>query len=228
MKTVENIFSKTKIQKELPCPNPKIPIIVDTREKQSLIAANLLEQKANIKFEKLDIGDYLVEDTIIERKTFSDFVSSMLNNRLYEQLINIKKYPKYFLLLEGFYYNYNKFNIHENAIRGMLLSIANDFQIPIIYTEDEKDTSKFLITLARRFEKPKTSSSIRQTKNIKTLEEQKQFVLEGFPGIGPVAAKTLLIEFSTLKNIFNATEEELKKIKLEDKQIEKFFSLLND
>ena len=228
MKTVENIFSKTKIQKELPCPNPKIPIIVDTREKQSLIAANLLEQKANIKFEKLDIGDYLIEDTIIERKTFSDFVSSMLNNRLYKQLINIKKYPKYFLLLEGFYYNYNKFNIHENAIRGMLLSIANDFQIPIIYTEDEKDTSKFLITLARRFEKPKSSSSIRQTKTIKNPEEQKQFVLEGFPGIGPVAAKTLLTEFSTLKNIFSSTPEELQKIKLDEKQIAKFFSLLND
>ncbi len=227
MKTVENIFSKTKIQKELPCPNPKIPIIVDTREKQSLIAANLLEQKANIKFEKLDIGDYLIEDTIIERKTFSDFVSSMLNNRLYKQLINIKKYPKYFLLLEGFYYNYNKFNIHENAIRGMLLSIANDFQIPIIYTEDEKDTSKFLITLARRYEKPKSSSPIRRTKTSKTLEEQKQFVLEGFSGIGPVAAKTLLTEFSTLKNIFNAIPEELQKIKLDDKQTEKFFSLLN-
>ena len=228
MKTVENIFSKTKIQKELPCPNLKIPIIVDTREKQSLIAANLLEQKANIKFEKLDIGDYLIEDTIIERKTFSDFVSSMLNNRLYKQLINIKKYPKYFLLLEGFYYNYNKFNIHENAIRGMLLSIANDFQIPIIYTEDEKDTSKFLITLARRFEKPKSSSSIRQTKTIKNPEEQKQFVLEGFPGIGPVAAKTLLTEFFTLKNIFSSTPEELQKIKLDEQQIAKFFSLLND
>ena len=228
MAHIENIFSKTKIQKELPCPNPKIPIIVDTREKQSLIAANLLEQKANIKFEKLDIGDYLIQGTIIERKTFSDFVSSMLNKRLHEQLINIKKYDKYFLLIEGFYYNYNKFNIHENAIRGILLSIANDFQIPIIYTEDEKDTSKFLITLAKRYEKPKTSSSIRQTKNIKTLEEQKQYILEGFSGIGPVAAKTLLVEFSSLKNIFNSTEEELEKIKLDDKQIGKFFSLLND
>lgn len=228
MAHIENIFSKTKIEKESRCPNPKIPIVVDTREKQSLIAANLLEQKANIKFEKLDIGDYLIEDTIIERKTFSDFVGSMLNKRLHEQLINIKKYPKYFLLLEGFYYDYNKFNIHENAIRGMLLSIANDFQIPIIYTENEKDTSKFLITLARHFEKPKTSSSTRQVKNIKTLEERKQFILEGFPEIGPIAAKTLLIEFPTLKDIFNATEKELRKIKLDKKQIGKFFTLLNN
>lgn len=227
MKPLENIFSKTKVKKELPCPNPKIPIIIDTREKQSLITANLVEKKANIRHEKLDIGDYLIEDTIIERKTFSDFVGSMLNKRLLEQLSNIKKYPKHFLIIEGFYYHYNEFNVHENAIKGMLLSIAIDFKIPIIYTENEEDTAKFLILVAKRYEKPKTQNTIRQTKTLKTLEEQKQFILEGFPGIGPVVAKTLLEKFKTLGNIFNVTEKELRKIKIfsEDK-IEKFFLLL--
>ena len=227
MKEIENIFSSSHTQREPTCPNPKIPIIVDTREKQSLISANLLERKANIAYEKLDIGDYLIQDTIIERKTFSDFISSMLSKRLHDQLIHLKKYDKYFLIIEGFYYNYNKFNIHENAIRGMLLSIANDFQIPIIYTESESDTAKFLITLAKRFEKPKSTSSIRHLKNHKTLEEKKQFILEGFPGIGPVAAKTLLSEFGTLKNIFRALPTELHKIKLDESQIGKFFKLLN-
>ena len=227
MKSMENIFSKTKIQKEPPCPNPKIPIIVDTREKQSLIAANLLEKKANIKFEKLDVGDYLIEDTIIERKTFQDFVGSMINKRLFEQLKNIKKYPNYFLILEGFYYNYNKFNIHENAIRGIFLSIATDFQIPIIYTEDEKDTAKFLILVAKRYENPRPQNAIRQTKTLQTAEQQKQFILEGFPGIGPTTAQNLLIEFASLNDIFKATEKELEKIQGFDKnKISNFLSLL--
>lgn len=226
---MENIFSKTKIQKENSCPNPKIPIIVDTREKQSMISANLIGEKANIKYEKLDIGDYLIEDTIIERKTFQDFVGSMLDKRLISQLQEIKKYPKYFLILEGFYYNYNDFNIHKNAIKGMLLSIATDFKIPIIYTENEKDTANFLILVAKRHEKPKTQNTIRQTKTLKTLEEQKQFILEGFPGIGPVATKTLLKKYKTLNNIFNATEKELKKMKiLSEDKLEKFFLLLKN
>ncbi len=211
------------------CPNPKAPIIVDTREKQSLISANLIEKKANIKFEKLDIGDYLIEDTIIERKTFSDFVSSMLNKRLLEQLLNIKKYSKHFLIIEGFYYNYNDFNVHKNAIKGMLLSIATDFKIPIIYTENEEDTANFLILVAKRYEKPKSQNTIRPTKTLKTLEEQKQFILEGFPGIGPVATETLLKKFKTLKNVFNATEKELKEMKiLSEDKLEKFFSLLKN
>ena len=228
-KQIENIFSKSKTEKEQPCPNPKIPIIIDTREKQSLIAANLIEKKANIDFEKLEIGDYLIEDTIIERKTFSDFVGSMINKRLFDQLREIKKYPKHFLIIEGFYYDYAKFNVHENAIRGMLLSIAIDFQVPVIFTEDEEDTANFLILTAKRYEKPRPEIGIRPSKTLKTLEEQKQFILEGFPGVGPTTAKQLLENFSTLGEILNATEEELKEIsRFDENKIKKFLELLRD
>ena len=223
---LENIFSKKKTQSEEKSPNPKIPIIIDTREKQSLIAANLIEKKANIKYEQLEIGDYLIEDTIIERKTFQDFVGSIINKRLFAQLKEIKKYPKHFLILEGFYYNYNEFNVHENAVRGMLLSIATYYQTPIIYTQNEEDTADFLILLAKRYENKKPKPSIRQTKTQKTPEEQKQFILEGFPEMGPTSAKYLIEKFPTLKDIFNATEEQLKQAGLNKIQIEKFLQLL--
>lgn len=231
MKSISDIFAPSKKkanpQKKEKCPNPKIPIIIDTREKQSLISANLIEKKANIEYEKLEIGDYLIEDTIIERKTFSDFVGSMINKRLLSQLQEIKKYPKYFLIIEGFDYEYNKFNVHENAIRGMLLSIAMDFQIPVIFTENEKDTANFLILVAKRYERPRPETSLRQSKTLKTPEEQKQFILEGFPGIGPVAAKNLLEKFPTLQEIFNATEEQLEEInRLDTNKIKKFRELL--
>jgi len=59
-----------------------------------MISANLIEQKANIEYEKLEIGDYLIGNTIIERKTFSDFANSMINKRLISQLQEIKKISK--------------------------------------------------------------------------------------------------------------------------------------
>lgn len=227
-KRIENIFSKTKTKSENPYPNPKIPIIVDTREKQSLIATNLLEKKANIKFEKLEIGDYLIGNTIIERKTFSDFVNSIINKRLFDQLREIKKYPNYFLIIESFDYEYGKFNIHKNATRGMLLSIAIDYQIPTIYTENEEDTANFLILTAKKYERPKQQNNTRQTKSKLTLSQQKQFILEGFPGIGPTLAKNLLNKFPDLKSILNATEEQLKQInKFHENKIQLFLNLLN-
>ncbi len=224
-KQIENIFSKTKTSSKLTqCPNLKTPIIIDTREQQSLITANLIEQKANIQHELLQIGDYLINDTIIERKTFQDFIGSILNKRLHSQLKEIKKYPKHFLILEGFDFTY-KSNVHPNAIRGMLLSIATDYQIPIIYTENEADTARFLILTSKRYEKQKPQNAIRQTKTETTPEKQKQFILEGFPEIGPTAAKNLLEEFNSLKEIFNAPEKILNKI-LNKNQINKFLSIL--
>ncbi|MCD4771394.1 hypothetical protein K8R30_03180 [archaeon] len=226
MKQIENIFSKTKtLSSTIPCPNPKTPIIIDTRERQSLITANLIEQKANIQHELLQIGDYLINDTIIERKTFPDFIGSMLDKRLHKQLLEIKKYSKHFLILENFHYNYNQFNVHENAIRGMLLSITTDYQVPIIYTKNEKDTARFLILTAKRYEKQKSQNAIRQIKTQQTSKLQKQFILEGFPGIGPTLAKNLLKEFKSLNNIFNATEKQLEKI-FDKNKVVKFTSLL--
>lgn len=225
MKSLENIFSAggTKSD-EAKCPNPRTAIIVDTREKQSLVATNLISKKAKVNFEKLEVGDYLVGEVLIERKTFSDFVGSMINKRLGEQLINLKRSEKCFLLLEGFDYDYEKFRVHRNAIKGMLICVAVDFGIPIIYTKDAEETSEFLILIARRIKEKECSK--RLTKRFKTLGEQKQFILEGFPGIGPTTAKKLLGNFKNLSETFGASREKLKDAEMSDGAIEKFKEIL--
>ena len=208
MKQIENIFSKTKPKKQTICPNPKTPIIIDKRENNSLITANLTEQKANISHELLEIGDYLINNTIIERKTYNDFLSSITDKRLFNQISQMKKYPTQYLIIEAFDFSY-KSRLHQNAIRGAILGIVK--LLPIIYTENESDTAKFLIQIAKRQTKLPQKLSLRQTKSKQTLEQQKQYILEGFPGIGPATAQNLLKKFRSLKNIMNASEKELKK-----------------
>ena len=226
MNRIEDIFSSEKTKKEILCPNPKIEIIVDTREKQSFVAANLFEQKANIKFEKLEIADYKIGNILIERKTASDFVSSILNKRLLVQLKELKEFDNKFIIIEG-QLNNQKF-LNENAVRGMLISIALDFKIPIINTLDEKDTSKFLVTTAKRLEKTKTLFSLRVKKKSKNIEDEKRFILEGFPGIGPSISRRLLEKFKNLKNIFNLKEEDLRQIeKFDENKIKRFIEILN-
>ena len=222
MKQIENIFSKTKPKKQPTCPNPKTPIILDKRENNSLIKSNLIEQKAFFSEEILQIGDYLISDTILERKTYKDFIASITDKRLFNQIHQMKKYPNQFLILEGFNFTY-KSSFHPNAIRGAILSIAK--QIPIIYTENESDTAKFLITLAKRQEKNPQEFSIRQTKSNLSLEQQKQFILEGFPEIGPTTAKNLLKKFGSLKKIFDAKKEDLLDA-ISEKQISVLYNLL--
>ena len=207
---IYNIF-KNKKQEENK--NLKKPIIIaDIHEKNSLTLANLTELGAELQITSLQVGDYIVGDIVIERKTFQDFISSMLSKRLIQQLINMQQYPKKLLVLEGkenkALFENNK--LHPNAIKGMILATSLEMQVPIIQTKDEQETAIYLFLLAKRQLKPKQELSF-HARMPKTKEEQKRYILESFPGIGPKTAEKLLKEFRSIKNIINATKESLEK-----------------
>lgn len=208
----EDIFSKAK-NKEIE--KPRISIVADHREKNSLVISELSHLGIDVEMKNLPVADFLVGDVAIERKTISDFISSMINKRLARQLEEIKQYPKHLLVIEGIdeqelYNDHNHEGINANAIRGFLLSILLEFQVPIIFTKNYEDSARFISVLAKKTEKHHVS--IRAKKKTFNKKEQLQYILEGFPGIGPATAKRLLKEFRTIKGIINANEDELKEI----------------
>lgn len=202
---IYNIFSKKKIKEK------KIKIEVDNREKGSLVASELANLGIEIEFKQLPVGDYIVNGVAIERKTISDFKTSIINKRIISQLLEIKQFPQQIFILEGISEeNLYEGIIHENAFRGFLLSVALEYRVPIIFTQNSKDTAKYLSVLAKKTDKK--DYSIRPGKILFSKEEQLQFILEGFPYIGPITAKKLLKKFGSIKNIINASEFELTEI----------------
>lgn len=211
-KPIFNIFSKKPERKKIETEKQKV--IADYREKSSLVASELIALGLEVEFRELKVADYLVNDIAIERKTISDFISSMLSKRIIRQLEEIQQYDKKFLIIEGIdeqelYSDDNLDGIHANAIRGFLLSIILKFKVPIIFSKNYEDTAKFIDVLARKKVK---ESSLNVSKRTLNKKERMQFILEAFPGIGPKTAKKLLAEFKTIKNIMNSPMEELKKI----------------
>ncbi len=180
-------------------------IKIDHREKNSLIPAELIELGHKIEFSHLPVADYIIKNTAIERKTISDFINSMINKRLSKQLIELKQYPKHLLIIEGIeeqeIYNDNKEGINGNALRGFILSILLNYKIPIVYTKDYEDTAKFISILAKKQKKPHIS--LNPKKHSHNKKEQLQYIIEGFPGIGPATAKRLLKKYKTISNIIN-------------------------
>ena len=209
-KKIFNIFRKKKRAEEKP------KIIIDYREKNSLVPAELVESGIDIEFKGLKVGDYITKDIAIERKTVSDFISSMKNKRLPKQLEELQQYENRLLIVEGIdeqelYTDSQDFiGMHPNAIRGFLLSILLKYKVPIIFTKNYQDTAKFLIVLSKR--KTNNSAPLNAKKKAHTKKEQLQFIIEGFPGIGPKTAKKLLKKFKSIANIVNASEEELKEV----------------
>jgi ERCC4-type nuclease len=201
-----NIFSKEKPEDE----KQKPKIIIDNHEKNSLVPSFLCKLNLNIEFTDLKVADYIINDIAIERKTIPDFKSSIINKRLLFQINELKQYPNALIILEGIS-NFSLYEgtIHENAFRGFILSILIEHKIPIVFTEDEEDTARYLSVLAKKTKKAEIS--FRQKIPL-TKDEQKQFILEGFPGIGPATANKLIKEFKSLNNIFKASEKELEEI----------------
>jgi Fanconi anemia group M protein len=141
----------------------------------------------------------------------------MLNKRLIRQLHELKQYPKQLLIVEGIdeqelYNDEAEQGLHPNAIRGMILSILLDFQIPIVFTKDYEDSAKFLVLLKKRQERGPREISLKAKKKALNIKEQQQFIIEGFPGIGPSTAKALLKKFKSIKAIINAKPKQLEKI----------------
>jgi Fanconi anemia group M protein len=178
-------------------------ILVDNHEKNSLVPSFLSKQGMNYEFTHLEIGDYLINNIAIERKTLPDLKSSIISKRIFEQLKNLRQYSDCFLLVET-----NEEAI-DNISKGFILSTAINYQIPVIFSKNEEDTASYLSLLAKK--KEKTDISLR-AKIPMSEAEQKQFILEGFPGIGPATAKALISEFKSIKNILNASNSELEKI----------------
>ncbi len=211
MKEIFNIFeNKKRKQKKI----IKQKAIIDYREKNSLVISELISLGFEIQFRELKVADYLINDVAIERKTVSDFKSSMINKRLINQLKGLQQYLNQILLIEGveeqeLYSDNSEIGISANAIRGFLLSILINYKVPMIFTKDYKDTAKFMSVLAKR--KPK-ELSLRVKKKTHNRKEQLQFILEGFPGVGPKTSKKLLENFKTIQEIINLPKEELEKI----------------
>lgn len=205
----QDIFSR---KKEKPKSENQKPakILIDNREKNSLVPAILSKLNIDFEFIHLPTGDYIVNDVVIERKTIPDLKSSIINKRILFQLKELKQYPKAILLIEGIStFELYEGIIHENALRGFILSIALEHKIPIIFTENEEDSAKYLAVLAKKTKKAQLS--LRQKLQLDE-NEQKHFILEGFPGIGPQTARKLLDKFKSIKNLINASDKELKEI----------------
>ena len=197
-------------------------IIVDHRERNSGIIKELIKNGLEVEEQQLISADFVIqsktlEDAIntigIERKNQNDFINSIIDKRILTQLKSLKEnFSIPLLIIEGSRNIYTIRNFHPNAIRGMLSAIAIDFQIPIIYTRNHRDTAALLTTIAKRLESPKNLILSLKKKKPLTLKEQQQYLIESLPGIGPSLSKALLTKFGSVKKIINAKEHHLQTI----------------
>ncbi|MDP3990101.1 MAG: DEAD/DEAH box helicase [archaeon] len=190
-----------------------VAVLADHREKNNRIVKELIDLGISVKTGQLETADYVVSGKVgVELKKVPDFVASIIDGRLLDQVGDLKKsFDKAVLIIEGEEDIYSLRKVHANAIRGMLSAIVLDFGVPILYTKNPKDTASLLAVMAKREQDKSRDFSYHAIKP-RSMREQQEFVISSIPGIGVQHARKLLEEFSTVKNVINAPKEDLTKI----------------
>lgn len=189
-------------------------IFVDKREARSRVVEALAAYDCRIEQKMLAVGDYVVSDRLaIEVKRVDDFIASILDRRLFEQLRLLREnFEKPILIIEGPSL-YGRSGILPNAIRGALATVAVDWSIPILWTANETETAGMIYWLARREQlEQRREIAVREKKPQMTVAELQEYVVSGLPGISVVLARRLLKTFKTVRAILSATEQELQRV----------------
>jgi len=191
-------------------PEGKIVVICDYREKETI---ELLKKiGVNINVRSLEVGDFVCSQRIvIEKKTHSDFVSSIIDGRIFEQARGLKNnFERPIVLIEG----YSTREINENALKAAIASLVVDYGISLINTKNPMDTAKTIYWIARKEqEELKHELAFKVGKKPEDRKKLKEFIISGIPGISTVLSKRLLEHFESVEKIFAADEDELRSIK---------------
>ena len=190
-----------------------IRIVIDERERKSGIPKLLRAIGVNVEVKTLPIGDYIVShETVVERKSIHDFISSIFDGRLFDQCNRLKEHFKFpIILLEG---NVDEIeSITENPLvfYGALSTIAVDFKIPVIPTPNASHTAKLLVSLSSRKESIK-GPLLKKIKKSNDIQKQQLIVLCSLPGIGEKTAIRMLEKFGTPLKALSSSTKDLAKI----------------
>ncbi len=192
---------------------PKVVILADHREKSNRVVKELIDLNVHVTLEQLDHADYLLSGRVaVELKQVPDFVASLIDGRILDQLRDLKRlFERAVLIIEGDEDIYSVRNVHPNALRGLLATIVLDYGIPILYTRSAKETAALLAVMAKREQEKDTDFSVHSLKP-KTLSQQQEYVVAALPGIGIQTARVLLLHFRSVERVMSATKKELMEV----------------
>lgn len=193
----------------------RVSIIVDNREAASPVVNELVKLGTKLTFSQLDIGDYVLSERVcVERKTISDFASSIMDLRLFQQAkLLADSYEVPIILLEGKSLYAPVGNIHPNAIRGALAALITGYRTNLLKSEDARESAELIYAIALREQKEfRKRLQVRGEKKPESIADRQVFLLSGLPLVERVTAIKLLRYFKTPLCVFNANEQDLQQV----------------
>ena len=192
----------------------ELRMIIDEREKKSGIPDLLRAVGVKVELRNLPVGDYIVApETVVERKSVHDFVSSVFDGRLFDQCNRLKEHFEHpTTLMEGSLDKIEEIIENPLVFYGAISAIVLDYKIPIIPTPSASHSAKLLIPMCARQATSK-GPFLKKIKKSDDLQKQQLSVLCSLPGVGEKLATRMLERFGSPSKTLSASFTELSKIK---------------
>jgi ERCC4-type nuclease len=195
--------------------NLHINIVADDRECKSDVIKFLSEiENVDLSIERLSMGDYQVEDQlIVERKTLKDFAISIIDGRLFKQMIRLaSSNSKSALILEGTAIDTVELGMTREAVQGALITVSLILGIPILRSKDPSETARLIVYIGRQIESVARGGVQRYGYRPKNKRKRQLYILQGMPGVGPERADRLLDRFGSVEAAISASSSELQSV----------------
>lgn len=202
-------------------------IIIDSREDSQLSrAVETIAERNKIETEKkwLEIGDYIIGDCCIEAKSAADFLQSVRNKRIFNQLDNMDRtYNKNIILIYGtlddaiLYLQRTKHNSPAWRVKlkkmfvGAITSIALHTDVKPIWVDNYKTASHIIVATTQHIDKELIIHK-ELPKKIKT-DDVRIDILTEIKGVSVEKAKSLLKTFGSIVELAMAKIPDITKIK---------------
>ena len=186
-----------------------IHIRVDTQEQRSGIPALLAAMsQVHIEMAPLGMGDYDVGGDprrVFERKTASDFLSSLAQGRLFAQLTALRK-SRFapILLLEGDPLRAGHSQMRPESIRGALAYITAVMRVPILPSSGPADSAHLVYAAAKQCQIGHATHGPAAGRRRASLSEQQMQIVLSLPGVGRATARAVCVRFRSLHDLLNA------------------------
>ena len=195
--------------------NLPIHIAADDRECKSEVIASLMQiENVDLTIRRLTMGDYQIDNRlIVERKTLKDFAISIIDGRLFKQMIRLAgSKSEGMLILEGTAGDIADLGMAREAMQGALITVSLILGIPVLRSKDPSETGKLIVFIARQIESMARGGLHRHGYRPKTKRKRQLFILQGLPGVGPERAKRLLARFGSIEAAITASNSELQSV----------------
>jgi DNA excision repair protein ERCC-4 len=195
--------------------NDPIQITADDRECKSDVINSLSEiQNVNVSIRRLSVGDYQIGSrVIVERKTLKDFAISIVDGRLFKQMIRLANSSFMgVLILEGTAVDTVDLKITRESMQGALITVSLVLGIPVLRSKDASETARLIVYINRQIESLARGGFQRHGYRPKSKRRIQLFILQGLPGIGPERADRLLDRFGSVEAAISASSSELQSV----------------